>query len=66
VRRTPWFERRFAAIDDNGLLPGILERLDGTSARLVALLETRAGAAEAQPGWSAAQELGHLVDLEPL
>jgi hypothetical protein len=33
MRRTPWFERRFAAIDDNGLLPGILERLE---ARLLA------------------------------
>jgi hypothetical protein len=38
MRRTPWFERRFAAIDDNGLLPGILERLEGTTARLRSLL----------------------------
>ena len=66
MRRTPWFERRFAPIDDNGLLPGILERLDGTRARLLALLETHAIAADAQSGWSPAQELGHLVDLEPL
>lgn len=66
MRRTPWFERRFAPIDDNGLLPGILERLDGTPARLAALLETRGVVAVAKPGWSAAQELGHLADLEPL
>jgi uncharacterized damage-inducible protein DinB len=66
VKRTPWFERRFAPIDDNGLLSGILERLDGTPARLTALLETRDVAAAAQPGWSPAQELGHLIDLEPL
>jgi uncharacterized damage-inducible protein DinB len=66
VRRTPWFERRFAPIDDNGLLPGILERLRGTPARLTALLATRAGNPDARPGWSPAQELGHLIDLEPL
>ena len=66
MRRTPWFERRFQPIDDNGRLPGILERLDGTPARVVALLQTRGAAGAAPPGWSAAQELGHLIDLEPL
>jgi DinB superfamily len=66
VRRTAWFERRFAPIDDNGLLPGILERLDGTPARLTALLRMRSVTAAAPPGWSPAQELGHLLDLEPL
>ena len=66
MRRTPWFERRFAPIDDNGLLPGILERLDGTPARLDALLRSQAVTAVAPAGWSPAQELGHLVDLEPL
>lgn len=66
MRRTPWFERRFAPIDDNGLLPGILERLRGTPARLTALLASRTGTRSAQPGWSPAQELGHLIDLEPL
>lgn len=66
MRRTPWFERRFAPIDDNGLLPGILERLRGTPARLAALLASRAGPRAARPGWTPAQELGHLIDLEPL
>lgn len=66
MRRTPWFERRFLPIDDNGLLPGILERLDGTPARVAVLLQMRVATAGARPGWSPAQELGHLVDLEPL
>ncbi len=66
MQRTPWFERRFPPIEDNGLLPGILERLDGTPARLAALLRTRAATVVARPGWSPAQELGHLIDLEPL
>ena len=38
MSRTPWFERTFLALEDNGLLPGILERLDGTPHRLRALL----------------------------
>jgi hypothetical protein len=35
MHRTPWFDRRFATIDDNGLLPGILERLDDELERCV-------------------------------
>ena len=30
MRRTAWFDRKFPPIADNGLLPGILERLAGT------------------------------------
>ena len=36
MKRTPWFERKFDPIADNGLLPGIIERLEGTPARLKA------------------------------
>lgn len=65
MHRTEWFQRQFPAISDNGVLPGILERLAGTPARL------RAMTAHARPippasGWTAAKELGHLSDLEPL
>lgn len=49
MRRTPWFERQFAPIADNGLLPDILERLDGTPARLAVLLATRAVTLGARP-----------------
>ena len=63
--RTKWFQRKFPAITDNGLLPGILERLSGTSARLRAMVaDARPRAVES--GWSAAKELGHLSDIEPL
>ena len=53
MRRTAWFERTFQPILDNGLLPGILERLDGTPVRLRAMV---AGATplDAAHGWSAA------------
>jgi hypothetical protein len=33
MRRTAWFDRKLPPIEDNGLLPGILERLEGTPAR---------------------------------
>ena len=66
MRRTRWFDRRFPPIDDNGLLPGILERLEGTGPRLRSLLTGVERAARVDSGWSVAQEVGHLIDLEPL
>lgn len=46
-------------------MPGILERLAGTPARLRAMV-TNARPRAAKSGWSAAKELGHLSDIEPL
>ena len=66
MKRTPWFERAFPAIEDNGLLPGILERLEGTPHRLRALLAGVEHSIQVETGWSLAHELGHLNDLEPL
>jgi uncharacterized damage-inducible protein DinB len=66
MKRTPWFDRTFLAVEDNGLLPGILERLEGTPHRLRALLAGVNRSSEVETGWSLAQELGHLNDLEPL
>lgn len=67
MHRTNWFERPFPPIVDNGLLPAILERLEGTPARLRAMLASGEVASQTVPsGWSAAKEIGHLVDLEPL
>jgi uncharacterized damage-inducible protein DinB len=66
MKRTPWFERTFPAVDDNGRLPGILERLEGTPHRLRALLAGVDRSGRVDTGWSLAQELGHLNDLEPL
>ena len=66
MRRTPWFDRRFPSIEDNGLLPGILERLEGTAPRLRSLLSEVERASPVGAGWTIAQEVGHLLDLEPL
>lgn len=69
MKRTNWFERQFPPIEDNGLLPGIVERLEGTPARLFAKLskispEKRTQIIEGK--WSIQKEVGHLLDLEPL
>ena len=66
MKRTPWFDRTFPPVEDNGLLPGILERLEGTPHRLRALLAGVERSLRIESGWSLAQEVGHLNDLEPL
>jgi uncharacterized damage-inducible protein DinB len=69
MRRTNWFERVFPAITDNGLLPGIIERLEGTSARLVEKtkdLPDDFNPQSADGKWSLKKEIGHLPDIESL
>jgi hypothetical protein len=38
MRRTAWFDRKFPLIEDNGMLPSIIERLIGTPVRLEEVL----------------------------
>ena len=69
MQRSKWFERKFPPVQDNGLLPGILERLEGTPARIQAKMGQAADIIlrEAEAGkWSIKKEIGHLADLEPL
>lgn len=69
MHRTEWFNRHFPPIQDNGLFPGILERLDGTPARLyskIAKMNTTSLTGAAPGQWSIQKEIGHLIDLEPL
>lgn len=69
MRRTNWFDRTFPTIEDNGLLPGIIERLEGTPARLTDKISHLPGdLSNGLPDdkWSIKKEIGHLTDLEPL
>lgn len=68
MKRTAWFDREFLPIKDNGLFPCILERLEGTAARLTNKINKLQGAwALPENGkWSINKEVGHLIDLEPL
>jgi uncharacterized damage-inducible protein DinB len=69
MERTKWFERKFPKLEDNGLLPGIIERLEGTPPRLyykTRKLSTEQLAIGRETKWSIKKEIGHLGDLEPL
>lgn len=69
MKRTNWFDRVFLPIEDNGRLPGIIERLEGTPARLAAKTNKLPDALlidSPDIKWSVKKEIGHLTDLEPL
>jgi uncharacterized damage-inducible protein DinB len=68
MKRTAWFDRKFAPITDNGLFPCILERLEGTSVRLKSKIDGMEGdlTLSTNEKWSIHKEIGHLIDLEPL
>lgn len=64
-----WFERRFEFTFPAELLPNLLARLRGTPARLDETLRNRPHSvltAKPDGKWSAQEQAGHLVDLEPL
>ena len=69
MKKTEWFKRQFPVIEDNGILPLIIERLSGTPARMEEiisqfkpdLLTRRIG-----EKWTIKEEAGHLSDMEPL
>jgi len=68
MQRTNWFDRTFPPIADNGLFPSILERLEGTPARLTDKIKRiqRNLTLSINGKWSIQKEVGHLIDLEPL
>jgi uncharacterized damage-inducible protein DinB len=69
MNRTKWFERKFPPIEDNGLLPSIIERLAGTPARIeeiVSHINSEMLQLKQENKWSIKEEVGHLGDLEPL
>ncbi len=64
-----WFDRKFAFDLDLWMAPNIVERLRGTPARLEELVQglpaTRLTQKAAEE-WSIQEQVGHLLDLEPL
>jgi uncharacterized damage-inducible protein DinB len=69
VRRLPWFDRVFPAGLPAHLLPVIVERLRGTPARLADRLAGAPPPALVRregDSWSVQENVGHLLDLEPL
>ncbi|HTA47932.1 MAG TPA: DinB family protein [Verrucomicrobiae bacterium] len=64
-----WFERKFEFSFPVELFPNLLVRLRGTPARLEEVLRGRSRdvlIGKPQGKWSAQENAGHLLDLEPL
>jgi len=69
MQKTEWFKRKFPAIEDNGILPCIIERLRGTPARaeeMIGMIDPGILPLKTEGKWSIKEEIGHLYDLEPL
>jgi len=67
--RTPWFERRFTFDLPPEMFASLVERLRGTPARIddrVADLRTDDLVRRHGERWSIQENVGHLLDLEPL
>jgi uncharacterized damage-inducible protein DinB len=64
-----WFDRKFSFDMESWMLPNVVERLRGTPARCSSIVSgLPADDLKAQPSgeWSIQENIGHLVDLEPL
>ena len=69
IRRLPWFERGFPSGLPAHLLPVIVERLRGTPARVadrLAGVPVEVLTRRSTSSWSIQENVGHLLDLEPL
>jgi len=69
MQKNKWFERKFDFSFQQNIFPSIIERLEGTSSRLRAKVEqTPSRLVDIKPDgkWSIKENIGHLIDLEPL
>lgn len=69
MKQTKWFERRFDFSSTQNIFPVIVERLQGTPARLeekISALPPHIITLKIDGTWSIAENVGHLIDLEPL
>lgn len=69
MQKTEWFNRKFPVIEDNGILPSIIERLSGTPARIEEMtshLKPALLTLKLNGKWTIKEEIGHLSDLETL
>ncbi|MRG46016.1 DinB family protein [Chitinophaga sp. SYP-B3965] len=69
MQKTEWFKRKFPLIEDNGILPSIIERLIGTPARIEEItrhLDPSSLISRLDDKWTIKEQIGHLSDVEPL
>lgn len=64
-----WFDRKFDFAFEQNIFPSIIERLDGTPLRLkhkIGQIPTEHLTTKIEGKWSIQENIGHLIDLEPL
>ncbi len=69
MKQTKWFDRKFDFSYTQNIFPSIIERLKGTPARLeekIQIISDDLAIAKTNGGWSVKENIGHLIDLEPL
>lgn len=69
MKQVNWFERNFDFSYEQNIFPSLIERLGGTSLRLNdKISKIPQGFLTVKPGdkWSIQENIGHLVNLEPL
>ncbi|MDO3626819.1 DinB family protein [Mucilaginibacter sp. BT774] len=69
MKKVKWFERSFDFSKEQNIFPSIIERLKGTPARLEEKFKSIPAeilGTKIDNTWSIKENVGHLVDLEPL
>lgn len=69
MQQIKWFDRKFKFSDEQNIFPSIIERLRGTPVRLadkLSKIEDSKKTVKFENSWSIADNIGHLIDLEPL
>jgi len=69
MEHTKWFDRKFDFGFAQNIFPSVIERLRGTPVRLeekLRYVSNDAANAKVNGSWSIKENIGHLIDLEPL
>lgn len=69
MEQVNWFDRKFEFSFEQNIFPSIMERLRGTSIRLnhkIAQIPTEHLTVKLEGKWSIQENIGHLIDLEPV
>ncbi len=69
MKQIKWFDRKFDFAFEQNIFPSIIERLGGTSIRLnhkIDQIKTEHLTTKLDGNWSIQENIGHLIDLEPL
>jgi uncharacterized damage-inducible protein DinB len=69
MQQIKWFDRKFNFDTEQNIFPSIIERLSGTPLRLdhkLKFIDTTILTQKYENKWSIQENIGHLIDLEPL